>query len=719
MKRKIVFLWGPIITLALVAGGLGLLRVYLADAAALLASDLTGAGAEIQGVDVAYFPPAVTLRGLRFDTGTERVEVPRVVLYPDLSKIFDGEVTLDRAILDEPTVRAALSGPGSKKDGTPFAPSVLPRFLSIRHASLVLEDKGVPSSPVTFSADLERGAAGIAFQVKSASIPEFGLTFGGTVDVVSMEPLKLDVQGQHGAFNPAALFDFLRRFEYLDKDSLAMLSGTKNIAAEKFSLSFDAKTRQMAFAAAKFVLDATTLDAFATSVDAAGGWSIACKSGSLDAAQMLAVIRAHPDGGKGLADALKSMGLKALAAEGIVSLKDVSVQSRGGAAKPSGTITLATPTLKVSLVSVKDEAQDLTLNNFDGVVTIRSGKPVVSVRSLDLASSSGGDGKVTGDIPVPFALAGTRFQAEARQLRWFQTAFDGTVSKTDERQIDFDLAVTGPDASIKAKGLARNEFSGSDRWAVVMDDLELTVAGAEDEKSAAAEPFRFDFVRDGWVSGRMVVRRLKYNDLPVMRDMTATVTSVKGRTQIRGKGRLCLMRVDVEAALLPDLVAANVVVRGNAVQLPGVMGCFVDELPVFLRGRLTLQAKMSMQGRNGAELRQSVRGDVVARLRDLNVLRMSNLDNRLGFFLEIVNAVGLDADKGDTLSFTDGIIAARVDGPAVTLKSVRFGGSQVSVTGKGTYGLDSKRLRLDAHVVTPFGVNKDISIDRTLAEEKS
>lgn len=539
------------------------------------------------------------------------------------------------------------------------------------------------------------------------------------MDVASLEPLKLAVQGLHGAFNPAALFDFLHRFEYLDADSLTMLSGTKNIGAENFNLSFDAKTREIDFSADKFVIDDTSLEQFAASVNKAGGWSVACKTGTLDAAQMLAVTRAHPDAGKSLADALKAMGLNKLDAVGAVSLKDVALESRGGTAKPSGTISLASPSLKVSLVSVKGESQEMTLNNFDGVVTIRAGKPVVSVRRLDLASSGGGTGAVTGEIPVPFALAGTRFQAEARQFQWFATEFDGTVSKKDGRQVDFDLAVTGTEISFKAKGLARNEFSGSNRWAVVVDNLEVTSPEPKDPQVAEGEPFRFDFVRDVAPSGRVVVRRLKYNDLPVVRDLTASVTSVKGRTLVRGKGRLCLMRVDVEAVLLPDSLAATVSAQGSAVQLPGVMGCFVDELPVYLRGRLTLQAKVLVQGRSLAEVRRSVRGDVIARLRDLDVLRMSNLDNRLGFFLEIINAVGLEADKGDTLSFRDGLIAARIDGPAVTLKSVRLRGGKVSVEGRGTYGLDSKRLRLDARVATSFGVRREISIDRTLSQEKA
>ena len=65
------------------------------------------------------------------------------------------------------------------------------------------------------------------------------------------------------------------------------------------------------------------------------------------------------------------------------------------------------------------------------------------------------------------------------------------------------------------------------------------------------------------------------------------------------------------------------------------------------------------------------------------------------------------------------MIAASVRGDEISLKSVRLGGSQVSVSGKGQFGTGDKRLRLDALVATPFGTRKNISIDRVLSGEKA
>ena len=517
----------------------------------------------------------------------------------------------------------------------------------------------------------------MGFVVKSASIPEFGLTFSGAVDMRSAEPLKVSVNAQNGAFNPSSLLDFLRRFEYLAASELAMFAGVERISAEGFRLDFDAETATMVFSAESFAFDDSHFSEFAANVDAKSGWAVICKEGLLDGAQMVALIQAHPDGGKVFADALRGLGLESLAADGTVSLRDVKVRSGASTAKPTGTLALASPSLKLSLESQKGEKQDITLENFDGTVTLKNGKPVVSVNRLDLASSAGGTGALTGEMPIPFSLAGTRFQVEARQLDWFGTILDGDVAKKDGRQIDFHITASAGEALLEAKGLARNEFSGSNQWAVVMEDLVVKTPEPEGDGDDA-EPFDFGFVRDGGLPGKIVVRRLQYNDLPVVRDMSARMAFPNGRMVVKGRGRLCLMKVDLETVLTPKSVAANIAVSGNGVHLPGVLGCFVDELPIYLRGRLTMQANFFMQGNSVGELRDSVRGDVVARLRDVHVLKLSNLDKRLGFFIEIMNAVDLEPDKGDTLTFRDGTVFASVSGDVVTLKTVRFGGGQVS-----------------------------------------
>ncbi|WP_338667929.1 AsmA-like C-terminal region-containing protein [Pseudodesulfovibrio methanolicus] len=711
MNRSVVFLWGPLATLAVLAGGLVLVRVYLAEATELLVAELTGAGARVERMDVSWLPPSVTLYGLKLDTGAERIEAPRIELYPDLSGILHGEVRLSRAVLDRPLIRAALSGGGP---GRSVNPALLPQSLSLHDAAFVADRDG---TPVAFSVDLEKEAVGIGFVVRNAEVPEFGLHFAGTVEMRSTAPLALTVEARQGTFNPAKLFDFLRRFDYLDEAWTAMFAGTERIAAREFRLDFDAKTGAASFVARSLALDDSTLADFDVGVDPKGGWTLACKEGTLDAAQMAALLTAHPDGGRAFADGLEGLGLRTLAAEGVVGLDGVRVRSAGGRAKPAGSLSLSSPSLKLSLVSEKGETQDVTLKDLAGTVTLKNGRAMVSVDRLEFASSAGGTGALAGESPVPFVLAGTRFKAEARRLDWFGTVLDGTASKGKGRQIDFDFTASGSGTQVAARGLARAGYGGAGVWAAVFDDL--VIRTAEAGRSDDAEPFDFGFVRDSVLSGKIVARRLQYNDLPVVRDLSARVASADGKVVAKGRGRLCLMRVGLELALVPDSLTANVAVTGNGVQLPGVLGCFVDELPVYLRGRLSVQALFSVRGRSLGEVRESLRGDVVARLRDMQVLKLSNLDRRLGFFIAIMNAVDLKPDMGDTLPFRDGTVLASVRGDALELKTVRFGGSRVSVDGKGSFDMADKRLRLGARVATPFGMSRDVSIDMVLSEEKS
>ena len=707
MKRKAIFLGGPIAILLLLAAGFGLLRFYLAEAAELLVAKYTDAGASIERIDIGFLPPCITVHGLSLDTGADKVYAPLTTLYPDLSRVMQGEVGLERAVLDKPLIRTAPSDGGSSG----FDPALLPRSLTIRNASFTLDDDGAQPTPITVSADVTKAEPGLAFAVKNASIPEFGLTFNGTVDMRSFEPFQVAVDASQGTFDPSRLIDFLRRFGYLGETKLAVMAGTHQIAATNFRLRFDAKTREVSFAADTLAVDGSTLTNFAVNVDAKGGWSLACARGSLDSAQLLSLVRAHPDGGAALAGGLKGLGLGSLDADGTLAVRDVAIKSRRGAAGASGSISLASPSLRLSLTSVKGEKQDMTLKGLDGTITLENGKPMVRVNKMEISSSAGGGGFVSGESPLPFALAGARFQAEARQLNWFGKILDGTVAKKEARQIDFALDLLDGGTRIKAKGLVRNEFGGNNRWAGVLDDLTITTENTPGDD----QPFDFAFVRDGGPSGKIVVRRLQYNDLPVVMNLSATLSSAKGKTVVKGTGRLCLMLVGLEMLLTPDTLAANVAVKGNGVHLTGVLGCFVNELPVYLRGRLTIQGTFFSKGQSARQVRDSLRGDVLVRLRELDVLKLSNLDKRLGFFIELMNAAELDPGKGDALSFREGMVAARILGDAIELDAARLNGPQMAVAGKGHFDMKDKRLHMDAHVTTPLGISTDTVIDQILS----
>lgn len=713
VRHKVIFLWGPVVTLALLLGSVGLLRLYIAEAAEVLVAELTGAGAHVGGIDISYFPPSVTIHNLKLESGDEQFNAPRVDLFPNFSKLFDGEVSLDRAIFDKPLVTMYAESSGGS-----FNADLLPQSITIQDASLIIRDDEGASSPVTLTADIQQGSGAFSLDIKRASIPEFGLSFSGELNITSFAPLKLHVVADSGSFNPSNLLDFLHRFKYLDEADLLMFSGTQSVSAEGLDLVFDAESRSFVFSAQSFVVDDSNLVGFEARVAPDGRWQIACSGGQLDAPQMLALLNGHPDSSKAFQDGISTLGVKSFTADGLINLKAVQLHSVGKSGKASGVVSLDTPSLTLHIVSESGEKQDLTINDFEGEIGLKEGKPSVSVNSMNLMSSLGGEAVVKGDMPIPFAFAGTRFQVEARQLQWFDVELDGTAEKKSTRQVDVDLAFKSGGASVRLQGLVRNELSGSNRWAAVIDDLAIRTVSHEKGDASPEEPFDFGFVKDGTLSGRIAVRRLQYNDLPVVRDMTAKVVSAKGQTSIKGRGRICLMQIGFESVLAPDALASRVDIKGSNLHLPGVMGCFVDELPVYVRGRMTIFANLVMQGKTARQVEESMAGDALVRFKDLNVLKLSNLDSRLGFFLEMMNAVGLEPDKGDTLSFRSGMVSALVVGQNISLKSVRLVGSQLSVAGEGQYNLSDKKLLLDAQITTPFGVNKTIQIDKFLGEEK-
>jgi len=691
----------------------GLFRLYIAEATEVFVSELTGAGAQVGRIDLAYFPPSVTIYDLKLKNGDEQFYAPTVHLFPNFSRMLEGEISLDKVVFDKPLVAMHKESGGGN-----FNTAILPNFITIQDASVIIRDEGGASSPLTLTANIQKAGDNFSLDIKKASIPEFGLSFSGELDITSFAPLKLHIAADSGAFNPTQLLDFLYRFKYLNETDLKMLSDTKSVSAKGFDLAFNAESRSLSFSAKTFVVDDSKLVGFEAQIASDGQWRIACSGGQLDASQMLALFTGHPDSSKIFQDGISALGVKSLQADGLINLKDVRVQSVGSDGKASGGGVLNTPHLTLHMISESGEEQDLTIGDFEGIIDLKEGKPSVSVKSMDLMSSLGGGAVASGETAFPFAFAGTRFQFEARRLRWFDVEVDGTVGKKSARQVDVDLNLKRGDDSINIQGLARNELSGANRWAVVLDDVIVHTASNEKSDMSPDEPFDFGFVKESSLSGRIAVKRFQYNDWPIIRDMTFKVASGKGQASFKGQGRVCLMRVGFESVLASDALASRIEIKGSNLHLPGVMGCFVDELPVYVRGRMTVFANLVMQGKTVRQIEESVEGDGFVRFKNLTVLKLSNLDSRLGFFLEIMNAVGLKPDRGDTLSFQNGMVSVLFTGQDISLKTIRLVGGQLSVAGEGQYNLTNKKLLLDAQVNTPFGVSKSVQIDTVLGEEK-
>jgi len=151
------------------------------------------------------------------------------------------------------------------------------------------------------------------------------------------------------------------------------------------------------------------------------------------------------------------------------------------------------------------------------------------------------------------------------------------------------------------------------------------------------------------------------------------------------------MDVQVDAIVVaPNQLVAQMQGKGANLDLTSFIACFSKELPVFMTGRITVFTNLFAKGENTDALLNSAEGDVVVTLNRFSVHKLSNLDSRLGFFLDMLAAAGLGAQKGDSIAFDRGVARANVRDGRVVLDRFSLNGPLMNTWGSGEFHLKEK-----------------------------
>ena len=189
---------------------------------------------------------------------------------------------------------------------------------------------------------------------------------------------------------------------------------------------------------------------------------------------------------------------------------------------------------------------------------------------------------------------------------------------------------------------------------------------------------------------------------------------------MKGSVRFCQMDVQVDAILVaPNQLLAQMEGKGANLDLTSFIACFSRELPVFLAGRITVLTNLFTKGENPDALLSSAEGEIVVTLNRFSVHKLSNLDYRLGFFLDILAAAGIGAQKGDCIAFDRAVAKANVRDGRVVLDRFHLNGPLLNTWGSGEFHLKEKRLQLTGQVQTALGITKDVDIDRILTKKET
>ena len=183
---------------------------------------------------------------------------------------------------------------------------------------------------------------------------------------------------------------------------------------------------------------------------------------------------------------------------------------------------------------------------------------------------------------------------------------------------------------------------------------------------------------------------------------------------------VCQVDLFVNAVFMsPNQLVAQVEGKGANMNLTSFMACFSRELPMFLSGRLSLMTSLFVQGQDTETLLDSAQEEVMLTLRKCTVRKVSSLDYRLDFLVDMLNTAGITSLKDDAVNFEKGLAKAEIAKGRIVLDRFSLTGPLLDVWGKGEFTTKKRQLKLAGQVRTALGITNDFEIDRNFQRKKT
>jgi uncharacterized protein involved in outer membrane biogenesis len=361
------------------------------------------------------------------------------------------------------------------------------------------------------------------------------------------------------------------------------------------------------------------------------------------------------------------------------------------------------------------------VSQLDTKVTIEKGKPSVKVGKLQLSSSAGGTGGISGSFSLPLDLKEIEFRTSVESFKVFDATVNLKAAKPKESKLTFDLDLVSPSLGVLAKGLVFAPAHKKTDFIARLENFRLSRAVSSESKPPSkteeTKPKDFDLtpITGRTISAEALIKNLQFGTLPELQDVTFLLRCQDNKAFVEGGIRLCDTNFRLNAVLIPPSgVTAQIEGKGVSLDLTSFIACFSKELPVFLAGKLSISARLSTTGVNPKALLDAAEGEVMVSLAKCSVYRLSNLDYRLAFILDMLSVAGLNPASLDSIDFSKAIARASLQNGRVILDKFSLTGPVVDAWGKGEFSLKEKRLRLSGQVRTALGITKDLDIDRVL-----
>ena len=722
MLHKKGLLIGGIIAAMLTVGSMVLIRVHFVDAAEKLLSDMTNMGVVMEDIELHYSPlPSLRITNLRVQSGMDTVRVPQLEIFPDVPSLLAGEIKLRHVVLQDPDVKAlAHRGGGEAASGALELPAIFPDKIDVVSGRVQLTNS-YEAGPLTVSASVEKESSGFAFNVRSASIAELGFKFSGRLDMVSTSPLKLNLQASECSIDPASFLGFLTGFGYMANSTIPELAEAGKFETTDLDFSVDSAAGTMSVKAGGLVLDSTSGKGLSLQMGQGGTFQVALDEAEVDAGELYAMAQKSERGRNATRSLCESAKLKSIKPQGTLIFRAVSLHTPPSSVANkglSGKMTVSAKDLVLVLESLDGKKQELSISDIDADVELKDGKPVVSVRSFNVASATGGTLNAQAALAFPVDMKQVRFKAEALDFSLFDYIITCEAEKKNPLRTVFDTQLSHKETQISASGYfntPRNHLTG---YEAQLKSLSIRIPEKKEsvtspDVAAAKDKFNFEALLGRDISGKASIRRFYYNDWPFS-DVAVFVHSGNDRALLKASGKLFHLNLNADVVLAQDQLAAQCNVKGRGTSLSSLIACFAKDLSVSLRGKIYLNANMFMQGSDAEELTKSVRGEASAKIDGLHIFNLANLDPRLGFFIDLLDAVSFNPEGGQGLNFSTARMRAVLSGRKLLINSFNLSGRQLQAWGDGAYSIADKHLRLEGKVRSVLGTVNSFNVDRKL-----
>ncbi len=696
-----------------------------------------GVGIQFEKVDFSFKPlPAVSFSNLKLDQGQNKINIPSLVLYPDLIALLRGDVVVRKAVVEAPLIlsekidsQLAPNVSSAPALTTAAIPAEMIQQIRVDRGRIMVKSAHSNMHPVTFavSADnIQKKDQTISVQVKDFTIDEIGLSFAGDVAITSFSPLGLSVNASNAAINPTALKKFLVEFEFLNAELGDQLPDIEQVGAGELYLDINSETGQMKLVSKTLSFGKNQLQNITLTLTKENGYALTCDKITMEAGTVLGWINENPKGREALEQLFLKAGLKDLRAGGRVELSDISVS--GGSPEnrqPTGAMALKTDGLKIQIVVENGKEQTFTIRKLEARITIKEGKPSLQVSNLRLASSAGGTGLLKGVVDIPVKMKKTRFEASLNAFQVFDTAINLKAVKKSGDELTFDMDVSGPSLNILAKGQLQTPGREETDFQVRMTECRINMVGSgtngqstvsgSNSKGMENKKKNFDFsaIKDRNLFGKAFVKRFQFNDMPQLNDVHLTIRCSNNRAVLQGDMGLCRLDLQVNSVFTEaGEMVAQLEGKSAGMNLTPFIACFSRELPLFLKGKLSVMTSLFIQGKNPQALLDSAQGEIMVTLRDCTVLKVSNLDYRLSFLVDMLKAADITSLKDDAVYFDRGLAKADIQNGRMVVDQFSLSGPLLSAWGKGEFLLKSKRLKMAGQVQTALGTRNALTIDR-------